>query len=60
MNQGALHHFLVSPPTDPAAPPLIPQTQLPYPGNDDAYTNNLNRKKCSLLTGKNTRIIVRK
>lgn len=58
MNQGALHHFLISPPIDPT-PPLVPQTRLPYPVDDATYQDHLNRKKCSLLTGTNTQAIVR-
>lgn len=58
MNQGALHHLLVSPPIDPATPPIAPQTQLPYPANDATYQDHLNRNKCGLLTGINSQAIV--
>jgi len=58
MKQGALHHFLVSPPIDPATPPIASPTRLSYPANDAAYQDHLNRKKCGLLTGTNTQAIV--
>lgn len=56
--QGALHHFLVSPPADPMAPPVKPPARLPYPENQGTYDDHLNRNKCDLLTGPNEASIV--
>ena len=57
--QGALHHFLVSPPADPAAPAVKPPSRLPYPASQANYDDNLQREKCDLLSGSNTQDLVK-
>ena len=56
--QGALHHMLVSPPTDPPTDPISTPSTLPFPHDEVTYNNNLQRNKCNLLTGNNTLAIV--
>jgi len=58
VNQGALHHFLVTPPNDPVALSMAPIARLTYPENQVVYEERTKRKKCNLLAGSNAQSIV--
>ena len=58
MLQGALHHILVSPPTDPPTDPISTPSTFLFPQDEVIYNNNLQRNKCTFLTGSNSLAIV--